>query len=88
MGGVGSMSAWVRVCVGQILALVAWVACLHKILAWVTRVAWVAWVKKKGVSSVGRNFGMGRVCLRCFVRKALLKISQNLQESSCAGVSC
>ena len=44
--------------------------------------------QKKGVSSVGRNFGMGRVCLRCFVRKALLKISQNLQESSCAGVSC
>ena len=58
--------------------------------------AWVARVKfdvggvdqKKGVSGVGQNFGMGRVGLRCFVKKVLLKVSQNLQESTCAGVSC
>ena len=58
--------------------------------------AWVAWVhgcvggvgQKKGVSGVGRNFGVGRVGLRCFVKKILLKVSQNLQESTCAGVSC
>ena len=58
--------------------------------------AWVALVKfdvggvdqKKGVSAVGQNFGMGRVGLRCFVKKALLKVSQNLPESTCAGVSC
>ena len=44
--------------------------------------------QKKGVSGVGRNFGMGGVGLRCFVKKVLLKVSQNLQESTCAGVSC
>ena len=77
---------------GQILAWVAWV---HKILAWVTWVAWiellarVAWVqKKKGVRGVGRNFGVGREGLRCFVKEVLLKVLQNLQESTCAGVSC
>ena len=32
---------------GQILA---WVACVHKILAW---------VKKNGVDGTGRNFGVG-----------------------------
>ena len=42
----------------------------------------------KGVSGVGRNFGVGRVGLTCFVKKVLLKVSQNLQESTCAGVSC
>ena len=44
--------------------------------------------QKKGVSGGGRNFGMGRVGLRYFVKKVLLKVSQNLQESTCAGVSC
>ena len=44
--------------------------------------------QKKDVSGVGRNFGVGRVGLRCFVKKILLKVSQNLQESTCAGVSC
>ena len=43
--------------------------------------------QKKGVSGVGRNFGAGRVGLRCF-KKALLNVSQNIQESPCAGVSC
>ena len=62
----------------------AWVASVHKILTWVS---WVAWVKK-GVSDMGRNFGVGRVGFRCFVKKVLLKVSQNLQESTCAGVSC
>ena len=41
---------------------------------------------KKGVSGVGRNFGVDRMRLRCFV--LLSKVSQNLQESTCAGVSC
>ena len=41
----------------------------------------MAWVKKEGVSGLGRNFGVGRVGLRCFVKKILLKVSQNLQES-------
>ena len=40
--------------------------------------------QKKDVSGVGRNFGVGRVGLRCFVKKVLLKVSQNLQESTCA----
>ena len=40
--------------------------------------------QKKCVSGVGRNFGMGRVGLKCFVKKALLKVSQNLQENTCA----
>ena len=40
------------------------------------------------VSGVGRSFGMGRVGLRDFVKKVLLKVSQNLQESTCAGISC
>ena len=62
----------------------AWVAWVHKILAWVAWVqilAWVAWVHKilawvkKGVSGVGRSFGVGGVGLRCFVKKVLLKVS-------------
>ena len=44
--------------------------------------------KKKGVSGVGQNFGVGGVGLRCFVKRVLLKVLQNLQESStCAGIS-
>ena len=35
-----------------------------------------------GVGGVGRNFGVGRVGLRCFV--LLSKVSKNLQESTCA----
>ena len=71
-----------------------WVAWAHKILAWVKKMAWVAWVgilawvawvhkilaRVKKKKSVGRNFGMD---LRCFIKKALLKISQSI----CAGVS-
>ena len=38
-----------------------------------------------GVGSVGSlNFGVG---LSCFIEKALLKISQNLHDNICAGVS-
>ena len=44
--------------------------------------------QKKGVSGMGRNFGVGGVGLRCFFKKVLLKVPQNLQESTCAGVSC
>ena len=44
--------------------------------------------QEKGVSGVSRNFGVGRVGLRCFVKKVLLKVLENLQESICAGVSC
>ena len=42
----------------------------------------------KGVSGVGRNSGVGRVDFMCFVKKVSVKVSQNLQESTCAGVSC
>ena len=38
------------------------------------------------VGGMGQNFGVGRVGLRYFVKKVLLKVSQNLQESTCAGV--
>ena len=38
--------------------------------------------QKEGVS------GVGRVGLRCFVKKVLLKVSQNLQERTCTGISC
>ena len=56
----------------------------------ISLVAWIAWVRgcvcgvgqKKKVSGVGR---MGR---RYFVKKVLLKVSQSLQESTRAGVSC
>ena len=44
--------------------------------------------QKQGMSEVGQIFGVDRVGLRYFVRKALLKVSQNLQESTCAGVPC
>ena len=64
--------------VGQFLASVAWV---YKILACVKR-------KTKGVSGVGRNFCVDGVNLKCFFKKVLLKLSQNLQENTCAGVSC
>ena len=43
--------------------------------------------KKKSMSGVGRNFGIGGVDLKRFVKKLLLKIFQNLQESTCAEVS-
>ena len=43
---------------------------------------------KKGVGGVGLNFGVVGVGLRCFVEKALLKVSQTLQKSTSAGVSC
>ena len=59
--------------VGQILTLVTWVAWVHESFS---------------VGGVGLNFGVGRVGLRCFVKKVLVKVSQNLQESTCAGVSC
>ena len=67
--------------VGQILAWVTWVAWVYKMLAWVKKMAWVAWVgvlswvawvhkilawvKKK--RSVGCDFGVGGVGLRCFI---------------------
>ena len=44
--------------------------------------------QKKSVGGVGQNFCMGGVGLKRFVKKFLLKVSQNLQESTCAGVSC
>ena len=44
--------------------------------------------QKSGVSDVVQNFGMGSLGLRCFVKKVLIKVSQNLQEITCAGVSC
>ena len=47
---------------------------------------WVAWVQKNLV--MGQKNGAGGVGLRCFVKKILLKISQSLQENTCAGVSC
>ena len=64
---------------------------------------WVAWVRgyvgawvhgwcggcgSKSMSGVDQNFGMGGVGLKRFVQKLLLKVSQHLQESTCAGVSC
>ena len=54
---------------------------VHKILAWIKKTP-------KNVGGVGRNFGMGGKGLSCFVKKLLLKVSQNLQESTCTGVSC
>ena len=64
MGGVGSVGA-----------RVAWVK------FWRGLKVWRRWRgSKKGVSSVGRNFDVGRVSLRCFIKKVLLKVSQNLQE--------
>ena len=44
--------------------------------------------QKQGMSDVGQIFGVGRVGLRYFVKKALLKVSQNSQESTCARVPC
>ena len=38
--------------------------------------AWVAWVKLNDVGGMGQNFGVAGVGLRCFVKKVLLKISQ------------
>ena len=50
--------------------------------------------QKNGMGGMGSNFGMGSMGswnfgmgLRCFIEKALLKISQDLQENICAGVS-
>ena len=74
---------------------------ISQIFAWVTWVAWAlknsTWVKKHGVGGVGgmspKNCGVGQkkdvgaVGLRCFVKKALLKISQNLQETNYAAAS-
>ena len=79
MGGVGSwigLVAWVRGHVGKSLTWVAWV---RKILAL---------VNKKSVGSVVRNFGVGGVVLSRLFKKVLLKVSQNLQENTCASVSC
>ena len=51
--------------------------------------AWVhGWCGSKSISGVDQNFGMGGVGLKRFVQKLLLKVSQHLQESTCAGVSC
>ena len=44
----GSVGAWVRGCmggVGQTLVWVTWVAWVCKILAWVKKMSWVAWVE-------------------------------------------
>ena len=65
MGSVSRVGAWVCGCMGQTLAWVAWVGLLHKMLAWVKKMAWVAWVEilawvawvhKIGVDP---NFGVG-----------------------------
>ena len=40
------------------------------------------------VGVMGGNFGVSGMGLRCFVKKVLLKVLQNLHESTCAGVSC
>ena len=51
--------------------------------------AWVhGWCGSKSISGVDQNFGMGGVGLKRFVQKLSLKVSQHLQESTCAGVSC
>ena len=55
-------------------------------VGWILGVGGVG--QKSGVSDVVQNFGMGSLGLRCFVKKVLLKVSQNLQEITCAGVSC
>ena len=53
VGGVCSWVAWValvRGCVCGMGQILAWVACVHRILAWVAWVeilAWVTWVKKR-----------------------------------------
>ena len=44
--------------------------------------------QKKDVGGMSQNFGVGSMGLRCFVKKVLLKISQNLQENTCTQVSC
>ena len=44
--------------------------------------------QKKGVSDMGRTFGLNGVGLRCFVKKVLLKVSPNLLENTCGEVSC
>ena len=54
--------------------------------AWVH--GWCEGCESKSVSGVGQNFGMGGVGLKRFVKKLLLKVSQNLQKSTCAGISC
>ena len=58
--------------------ILTWVAWVHKILASV----------KKGVNGVGSNFGVVGVGLRCFIEQVLLKVSKNVKESTCAGISC
>ena len=60
-------------------------------VAWVQEYvgAWVhGWCGSKSISGVDQNFGMGGVGLKRFVQKLSLKLSQHLQESTCAGVSC
>ena len=84
-----------RVC---LIACVAWVAWMRgSIKFWrgskKKRRAWRGFIKvwrgsKKGVSGVGPNFGVDGVGLRCFVKKVLLKVSQNLQQNACGGPSC
>ena len=44
--------------------------------------------QRNGVGGVGPNFGVGGVRPRCFVKKVPLKVSQDLQENICGGISC
>ena len=54
-----SVVSWVRGFVGNVGRFLASVAWVYKILACVKR-------KTKGVSGVGRNFGVDGVSLKCF----------------------
>ena len=74
---------------GRVGAWVAWVGNLRGSHGWKICVSLYFGVSQKngmgGVGSAGSwNLGVG---LRCFIEKALLKISQDLQENICAGVS-
>ena len=43
----GRVGAWVRGCVGGVgpkFACVTWVAWVYKMLVWVKKMAWVAWI--------------------------------------------
>ena len=85
MGGVGSAGAWVCGWHGRCEkrgSIKVW-------RGWRGLKFWRGWRgSKKDVSGVGQNFGVGGVGLRCYVKKVLLKVSKNLQKSTCAGVSC
>ena len=41
VGGVGSVGAWVREYGGGVGHILAWLAWVHKILAWVKKAVWV-----------------------------------------------